>query len=219
MKIRSIVVIMILSLMFIQCRKDTNEKPPPDLKTGLLAYFRLNGNFEDSTTNVLDATYGGFLSYAKNRHGYEDRAVSFNGGMFSFFTDDWPATNITVSLWIKPKDLNNEGYLILSNEWAFGVRQAGSKIGFEVSVPGTELALADITVEWTHFAGTYDGQDIKTYINGKLAKTVHHPGVPDVTGFINVGAAGLPEWMGALDDLRFYNRVLGEEEIRLLSQL
>lgn len=215
---KSIPVIMILLLMFLQCSKDKNEKPAPDLRKDLLAYFQLNGDFTDSTDNAIDVTYGGFLSNAKNRHGYADRAISFNGGLFSFKTGGWPANPITISLWVKPKDLNNDNYLVLAQTGAFGVAQSKSKLGLAVSIPATESALADIDTGWTHFAGTYDGKDIKTYIDGKLAKTFHHPGTPDVTSMINVGAKDVPGWLGVIDELRFYSRVLSEAEIKLLSE-
>ena len=208
---------IILFTTFIHCSKDKDDSPPPDLNKGLLVNFLLNGNFNDSLDNADDVTYGGFLSHTKNRHGYNNRAISFNGGSFSFGTTSLPANPISISLWLKPKNLDTDGYLILSSEGAFGVYQSLSKLGLAISTPSTESALADIAAEWTHFCGTYDGKDIKTYINGKLAKTFHHPGVPDVTGLVNVGGNGVPEWQGVLDDIRFYSRVLSEAEIKLLS--
>jgi len=219
MKRKPLFTLILAATMLIQCSKSKDQTPAPDLKSGLLAFFQLNGNFDDSTKAIQDANYGGFISDAKNRHGYANRAMYFNGGLFSFGTGGWSANPITVSLWVKPKDLNNDNYLVISQEGAFGVYQTGSKLGLAVSIPATASALADIGVEWTHFAGTYDGKDIKTYINGKLANTLHHPGTADLTSVVNVGAKDVPEWLGAIDDLRFYSRVLSAEEIKLLSEL
>lgn len=210
---------IILFTAFIQCSKDKGDNAAPDLNKGLLVNFLLNGDFTDSLDIASDVAYGGFLSHTKNRHGYDNRAISFNGGLFSFGTKAWPANPLSISLWIKAKDLNMDGYLILSNEGAFGVYQSKSKLGLAISIPATESALAEITTEWTHFCGTYDGQDIKTYINGKLAKTFHHPGTPDATSHINIGGNGVPEWKGILDDIRFYNRVLSDQEIALLAKM
>jgi hypothetical protein len=75
MKRKSVPVIMILLLLFLQCSKDKNEEPAPDLSKGLLAFFELNGNFNDSAKNIQDVLYGGFISNIKNRHGYADRAM------------------------------------------------------------------------------------------------------------------------------------------------
>lgn len=219
MKRKPLFTLILAVTVLIQCSKNKNDGPVPDLRKGLLANFELNGNFNDSTKAIQDVNYGGFISNAKNRYGYANRAMYFNGGLFSFGTDGWPANPITISLWVKPKDLNNDNYLIISQEGAFGVYQTGSKLGLAVSIPATASALADIGVEWTHFAGTYDGKDIKTYINGKLANTFHHPGTPDITSMVNVGAKDVPDWLGAIDDLRFYSRVLSAEEIKLLSEL
>jgi hypothetical protein len=210
-------VSVMLLLFFVQCRKEKNEKPAPDMTKGLLAYFELNGSFKDSADD-FDVTYGGFLDWTKNRHGYAGRALSSNGGLFSFPTPWWRANPITVSLWVKPKDVNQNAWLVSSPQGAFGIYQKLSTIGLAISNPDTASALAFIKVEWTHVAGTFDGNEIKTYINGKLATTVHHPGVPDVTNSIIVGSFQ-KEWLGIIDDLRFYNRVLNADEIRILSEL
>jgi hypothetical protein len=220
MKIKSVTVSMILLLIFLQCSKDKNEKPAPDLKKDLLAFFRLdNSDFNDSTKNIQDVSYGGFLSSVKNRFGYPDRAIAFNGGFLEFDTDGWPANPITISLWVKLEVLTNDNFLLFSQQGAFAVAQSKSKLGLAISIPATESALADIDTGWTHFAGTYDGKDIKTYIDGKLVKTFHHPGTPDVTSRITVGAKEMPEWHGIVDDLRFYGRILSADEIKLLSEL
>jgi hypothetical protein len=218
MKCKPIPVLIMILLLFAQCKKEKDEKPVEDLSKGCLAYFELNDGFEDSADN-FDVTYGGFLGPVKNRHGYSGRALSFNGGSFSFTTPFWRAIPITVSLWVKPHDLDHNNYMVQSYEAAFGIYQQKSKIGFAICNPDTAMALADLKVEWTHVAGTFDGQDIKTYINGKLVTTLRHPGVPDVTTSIVVGAFQIPEWKGTLDDIRFYNRVLTAEEIRHLALL
>lgn len=215
-KIHALLLLALTAIGFIQCKKDKDTVAPPDLRKDLLAYFRLNGDFDDSAKNVA-TQFGGFLSSIKNRHGYSNRAMSFNGGLFSFGASGLPANPLTISLWIKVNDLQMEGYLILPNEKAFGIYQDKSKLGLSISTPETATALGEISTDWTHFAGTYNGSDIKTYINGKLASTVRHPGYPDVSNLINMGAAEIPEWKGALDDIRFYQRVLSDEEIKILS--
>lgn len=219
MKRKPVPVLLMLLLLFVQCKKEKDEKPAPDLDlaTGLLAYFELNGNFKDSADD-FNVGYGGFLDWTKNRHGYSNRALAFNGGLFSFQTPWWRAQPITVSLWVKPKDLNQNAWLVSSQEGAFGIYQKLSTIGLAISNPDTAAALAGIKLEWTHVAGTFDGNEIKTYINGKVTNRVHHPGTPDVTSGIVVGSFQV-EWSGIIDDLRFYNRVLSEDEIRILSEL
>lgn len=220
MKNTSTLSILFFLFILLACKKDKDPNtPPPDLKSDLIAYFPLNGNFNDSTKKAQNVAYGGFTSEFKNRYGYLNRAIAFNGGSFSFGGEELPAKYITISLWVKVNNLNTEGYLVNSTERAFGVYQAKSKFGFSIGIPDMATALADISTEWTHFAGTYDGKDIKTYLNGKLATTLHHPGTPDVTTLIGIGAPDIPEWKGVLDDIRFYSRVLTEAEILLLSQL
>lgn len=218
MQRKFILILLLLQLVLVRCKKEKDEGPPPDVTKGLLAYFELNGQFKDSADG-FDVTYGGFLSWAKNRYGYGSRALACNGGAFTFTTAWWRANPITISLWVKPNGLDIDTWLVSAHVGSFGIHQQQSKIGLAISHPDTASALAGIKLEWTHVAGTFDGNDIKTYINGKLAATLRHPGTPDVNNAVIVGAFQLPEWKGTIDDLRFYNRVLSEKEIKILSEL
>ena len=80
--------------------------------------------------------------------------------------------------------------------------------------PGTaQLALNT----WTHIAGTYDGSNLRFYVNGTLASTF------SLAGNINVSAGALRiggnnvwgEWFGGvIDEVRIYNRALAQSEIQ-----
>jgi hypothetical protein len=214
---KKIVIYLLTAIAFIQCKKDKDASRPPDLSKELLAYFPFDGNFNDSTGQSENISYGGLMSDTKNRHGYSQRAYSFNGGLFSFSSNNWQVNPITISFWIKPKDLTMEGYLLRSSTGNFGVYQSKTKLGLAISNPEEGIALAEITTEWTHFVGMFNGNDIKTYINGKLATTLNHPGVPDIAGTIMIGASTIPEWKGIVDDVRFYHRLLSDAEINILA--
>jgi hypothetical protein len=52
-----------------------------------------------------------------------------------------------------------------------------------------------------------------------LANTVHHPGTPDVTGMIIVGAQDIPEWLGAIDEFRLLTGYSAQKKSGLLYEL
>lgn len=72
--------------------------------------------------------------------------------------------------------------------------------------------------EWTHIAGTFDGNVAKIYINGVLSSSQPHVGVIAATtqGPLYIGAArhGYDEFFnGDIDEVEVFNRALTDEEI------
>lgn len=86
--------------------------------------------------------------------------------------------------------------------------------------PGDSRALSDTMVaygEWAHIAGTYDGVNVKMYVNGTLRGTM------PLTGPISGGSAPLTigahpssemNWFkGVIDEVKIYDRALISDEI------
>ena len=80
---------------------------------------------------------------------------------------------------------------------------------------------------WVHLAGTYDGQTLRVYVNGKLEgefsgnATLFADGKPLFIGDnINMGTYDRREtWNGALDEVMLYERALSGDELRALMTL
>ena len=76
--------------------------------------------------------------------------------------------------------------------------------------------------KWTHLVGTYDGNTIKTYINGQLAASTKHHGEISTPGYsfeLDGGGSAsgtLSTWTGAIDDLYIFDSVLSEEQVQKL---
>ena len=87
-------------------------------------------------------------------------------------------------------------------------------IGGEKEARGT-AALAANT--WTHLATTYDGANLRLYVNGTLVKTLAQTGnIAVSTGALRLGGNSIwGEWFaGTLDDVRIYNKALTAAEIQ-----
>jgi glucose/arabinose dehydrogenase len=68
-------------------------------------------------------------------------------------------------------------------------------------------------------AGTFDGMTVKLYLNGILANETKFSGIykSDPEGPFNIGVDSFDHtnaWKGVVDDVRFFNRVLSESEIK-----
>ena len=77
--------------------------------------------------------------------------------------------------------------------------------------------------DWYHVAGTYDGSELKIYINGGIGATTAHIGAIDVsTGNLTIGINSEENdrlYNGSIDEVRIYNRALTEGEILYLADL
>ena len=67
---------------------------------------------------------------------------------------------------------------------------------------------------WTHLAFTFDGTNLRLYVNGSLVQTVAATGaIAATTGDLLIGTDTVGWFKGTLDDLRIYNRALTATEI------
>jgi len=72
------------------------------------------------------------------------------------------------------------------------------------------------TNRWTHLAGSYDGRQIKVYVDGELQATVSAPGriLPsDAPLYIGALKPGQRGFHGELEDVRVWRRALADDEI------
>ncbi len=134
-----------------------------------------------------------------------------------------PDQAITIEAWVYPTDLT--AWKLVGAHWAGAV----GKYHFGVSngVPnmhvntdkGTKNAKAPkIEInKWYHLAGSYDGKEIKIYVDGKLSEAVAHSGKL-TTGspwdvMIGTKASREFHWVGLMDEVRFSSVARKAEEL------
>ena len=196
----------------------------------------------DASGNGHDARLMGGLSFDSNSvPGIIGEALALDG------RDDYlvaeslslPTNAFTIALWFNP-DFNldagsNRMDLVY---WGGQVKPYGDKpyltfnklssgeIGFHVSIGQTEYDISTKTSSWTsstwyHIAATFDGTDIKIYVNGILENTAAHPGTHYASNSVYFGIRtdGQYAFDGKLDDIRIYDEALKENEIAQLGNL
>jgi fibronectin type 3 domain-containing protein len=206
-----------------------NSTPPPP--TGLVAAYGFNAG---SGTTLADATgkgHTGTISGAVwSAAGKSGGALSFDG------VNDWVTvadandldlTNgMTLSAWVRPSGAGADWQTVMLKESpGFMVyalyadtdtnRPSGHVvIGGDLDVRGAAQLAANT---WTHLAVTFDGANLRFYVNGALVATRAVAGSMSAsTGVLRIGGnATWGEWFGGLlDDLRIYNRALSQAEIQ-----
>jgi len=150
-------------------------------------------------------------------------------------------TRFTIAAWVNvtaPSTYNTN--VIFSNARDCSCSNTYNGITMEIGIPGrVYIAIANSSVAllssnssliatstWTYVAATYDGSNVRFYVNGALDRTVANttdPGTP-ATFDSYVGSLGYLNgtnytFGGSLDDVRVYNRPLSAAEIKQLYLL
>jgi glucose/arabinose dehydrogenase len=139
------------------------------------------------------------------------------------------ATGMTIEGWVNPSTLGTNpqswrtvalkertggmAYALYANNRS--ARPTGQVyVGGEQNVAGTAQLALNI---WTHLATTYDGANLRLYVNGAQVATKAQTGsIIASTGALRIGGNSLwGEWFGGLiDEVRIYNRALTAAEIQ-----
>jgi hypothetical protein len=200
---------------------------------GLIAYWSFDdGTARDNSGNGFDGT---IIGNATVTLGISGKALHFDGdGFISVAGDELGmtrSTERTISLWANPSSLPGDGVGLISKYHHFDV--AGSNYyasmfldnGHVVTlltgqgtdglyVPAGELG------KWQHFVFVMkDGVgESKVYVNGILAGqgtlTYNDAISSEPLRIANIVGAGQATFHGVLDEIRIYDRVLTESEIR-----
>ena len=166
------------------------------------------------------------------------RALDFDGNDYIEVADnsDFDESTFTVAFWVK-FDTINSTHRTLVAKWDVGVRQqytiqltSGNVIGFwtgnggVVSSGALTSVLTPSTGTWYHITAVADGANRALYINGTDNK---YTGTGTVVGDSNVeltmaskrssGGAYFEFLDGKMDDVRFYTRVLSDDEVDELA--
>ncbi len=218
------------------CSQDASFAEVADLNTssfqpGLLFHMdeaawsgAANDVTDSSGSNHNGTTNGGANTIAEGKFG---RAGDFDG------TNDYisvpnssainPSTAITVELWAKSDTATwNSSYMLASkrNSYILGPISGGTEMRFYIYSSGA-WRYASYTpsisiTEWHHYAGTFDGTNIRLFIDGVQVGVTSYSGtISSDTGPLSIGRDdGQTRYFdGKMDDVAVYSRALGVTEI------
>lgn len=210
------------------------------LNNGLIAYWKLDGNSTDvfGLGNGTDTgiTYSG-------ANGKINNGAGFNGSTSKVVLPQlasFKPTQMTVSAWVKTTDASNYTSIFQSynqNGYIAGFefrKNTANKLEFVVGNntaispnTGYQIGVSTASINtgaFVHVVGTYDGANIRTYVNGVAdgvmaysaglayqSDTRTRIGVNNYTGSTEVYF-----WNGAIDEVGFWNRALTLSEIQEL---
>jgi hypothetical protein len=212
------------------------ESPPvPPYNPGLVAYYPFDGNANDGSGNGQHGLVSGAgISFTADRFGLPNNAVSFDGQGAQI---ELPATlnaavptatqAMSVSFWMKRNGLGTviSKYLNgIAPESHFFI-QIDPPSAFNVSGTGVDVfrpALAPNDMEWSNYVIVFNNGSggTKAFQNGQLLGmgTLTFSSSIRSTKILIGKLTGLPSanLTGTIDDLRIYNRILSDDEVRRL---
>lgn len=206
----------------------SNTNSGTGLNAGLLGYWTFDGpTINWNTGTVADVSGNGHNGQAVGMStttspttGKIGQALSFNGTneILVPSASAFDPTKLTVSMWVSPSSLPSGTVLwslianynfITSKGWDIYLTSAGKLEFFDAQTTETSSGTV-VTGKWQHVVVTHDGAQDKFYINGVLTDII-----PDTSSILPSTAPftiGYPI-IGAIDDVRLYNRVLSPQEI------
>jgi hypothetical protein len=210
--------------------------------SGLVSWWQAEGNADDS----VDGNSGVLLNGATFGPGKVGQAFAFDGVSSYVGVPDSPSlhcTNgLTIEAWIfltgstgnyyntvTKWDVTTPGQaaytsgLIPDGRIGFSVCSSGN--GPDSTTDGTVMSTNTIPAnQWTHYAGTYDGSELRIYVNGVCENVAaYNQGIFPGTGDLAIGSAGtsssgqvVSPFAGLIDEPAIYDRALSAGEIAAL---
>jgi len=137
---------------------------------------------------------------------------------------------ITLSAWVNTDDSADGQHhsYVTKGDHAYSIQQGWNNyIEFFIYDSGWYAAnfLVDSSFNgvWHHLAGTYDGSQVKIYLDGVLRNTANHVGSIASTAYnVNIGRCSEVTdrlYDGRIDDVRIYNRALSANEIAEMANV
>jgi len=240
-----IVIVLISSLVLTGCLLSNVGQVPATEQSGisyltkailspnnLVGLWHFDGDAKDSSGDFNNGIVDGTTEYVDSPMG---QAFSFNGSTCVHVLDSGTldVTRVTLEAWVKPSVSKQRSYARIvfkgTNSpfkplYFLAYDSTGEYMRMVVYIGGlgktaiSTTALID-TDKWYHIAGTYDGIDVKIYVDGALENTTNVPADGDIDiGMRDLGIGRNPEaniygYKGLIDEVRIWNFALSQDQL------
>ncbi len=221
--------------------KQTTSTPPPttfgipDLNYGMLLHLKLDGDTRDSSGYNHHGTPFN-VQFTTDQNGTTNSACYFRGTSDSKIEipgRDFNAPMFTIAVWVNGdsiSSLSNYPRIFDKYDWedktgyGLNIMNSANKRVFYLEYWDQNKTLVQLWSKeslkpgWQHVAVTFDGQTACIYYNGKLSakKTHASKGIDFNQKNVTIGANYNDDsypFKGAFNDLMFWGRALGDDEI------
>jgi hypothetical protein len=213
----------------------TPATPPPIAEEGLVAHYPFDGDYKDYSGNGNDGIPKGSMAFTDAELG---KGASFDGKSWIEVSDSNSldlSTALTFSVWLYKQDAGTGGWAVVFSKGDTSAQDSNSPYALLHSYYGKYPSIGLVKNNYRGIIGstaktnfsvwylltvTWDGADIKYYINGELKDTKEWVGtLPNSDSKLLIGSdpPGSTEYFrGVMDDLRIYDHALSGDEIKAL---
>ena len=191
---------------------------------GLIAAWKFEENGDDKVNDLL-GKYNGTLSGGSWVKGISGSAIEFDGvsGRILIPRDlgfNPTGNKISFSLWFKLSEIGASGTFLFQNvKFTLRIDPQG-KISLALYTPVYKSVVMPhanriLDINWHHIAATYDGAEMKLYVDGKLQATESNSGdIQSSKADLIIGMqSSINPLKGILDEVLIYDKALTESEI------
>ena len=200
----------------------------------LVAHWALDDGAGTAATDSAGSNHGTVQGAASWGPGHAGGALALDGALTSYVncgtSDALNITDaITLSAWVYASEpAESLRPIVGKGDHAYMLRHgSGETFDFfihssgawhQISAPAPEALYASA---WIHVAGTFDGSQLRLYVNGVLATSQDYAGTISLADHeVNIGRNSEEidrVYRGAIDEVRIYNSALTEAEVLYLS--
>ena len=200
-----------------------------NLNQGLVAYYPFNGNANDESGNGRNGIVQGSI-LTEDRKGVPNQAYSFIGqDNYILASNGISGNTFSISVWIKNKFTDTNRHEIIDfgtdpTNKGFFLYVFDNKVTCSVSnIFGSFTSNSCTSEEWHHIVVTSLNGLVSLYLDGTFRSSFDFPNM-NITGFnFSIGSIFYDNsywhyswYNGIIDDIRLYNRVITEDEIKTL---
>lgn len=210
----------------ISTSSSPSNRPYVDpLTINLEGWFKFNKNLKDASGKLPNGIQSPLkrtgVLYTTDRNGVLNSALKLDGNYAIDFPDVPQQNNTSMSIWIRRTTMFPDATIISPN--GYGPRVDQNNYVFKGLVQnGWILPEVYSTVflnsGWYHIVITFNGTEMKMYVNGVLQGTYDdnpHPFQSEKLHYW-LGSTFGGFWQGYIDDLRFYSRELSDSDVQKL---
>jgi len=231
MKVKVILSFVFILLFTISCGTVNNNDSN---NNNLVAYYPFSGNAFDHSIQKNNGIVNG-AELTTDRFGNKNSAYYFNGiDDYILIPDDNSLSpsnqQLTIALWVNVSNLTDRYFIYkgsdqYNREYAMGIT-INSLASMHINNQGMwntgQIGLASNSIiksgEWFFLVGTWNGKELKLYVNGSLENTLKTTAVIDNFDsdlFIGTYGGDISKYAfkGIIDDIRIYNYSIDSQKV------
>ena len=203
---------------------------PRALQKHLLAYYSFDRDGGTRTQDIAGLDFHGAVKGAEYvRKGYRNGAMRFDGKSSCVEIPDIKLSSFTFAAWAKTAtdELNNRRLFLLDDGDTYFAFQGNARGGVGAYITGDiEVNEYDKEIpinEWVHLAVSFDGDEVRIYIDGEQTQKGEALFDGSITGTAYIGYGGKGQvhdgdecWDGMIDEVAIFNRALKAKDISKL---